>query len=145
MSNDEAPTSSNADVANQAWIEDGILYMKYSGEVTMETVSVVGTQAAEIIKQGGYGVMPAILDLIDVDDSKANLHFSNLGKILTSYNDVVKHESVLIVVGAKDNALKLIGLLGKVFLNGRIEHVDSMAEAKSLAHNYSGGSSSILE
>jgi len=141
---DEQPATKHPN-ATKVWIEDGVLYSKFSGELSLETILDAQKQTLELLKQNKINVIPTIIDITEMDEASMKLHLSDLGKIFMSANDVTKHESGIWIVGTKESGRKLSSIVSKLFLNNRLQQAENMAVAQAAAKASIGQSDPILE
>lgn len=116
MGNGTITDSANHSSA-RAWIEDGILYNKYTGEVTLEKLLDVEKQSVDLIRQNKINLVPAIIDFTDADDNIVNLHFSDYGKVVSAYKEQINLESGIWIVGTGSNTGKFAKIVSDMFFN----------------------------
>lgn len=117
----------------RAWIEDGILYTKLTGEISLEAVLAIKEQAMALIKQNNFKLIPAIVDLSEANDTSLKIHTFDIGKIFTIHSDTLKYTTGIWLVGASDNVRKLSSIASKMFMNGRLLHAETLEQAQSAA------------
>ena len=138
------PTSQSRDATTRVWLEGSILYVKFVGEFSIEGILDVERQCLEVIQRNGIKLIPFIVDVGDVDDGDMHLHITEIGKIFSSI-DVVKHFSMVLLVGAKGNLRKIVSVVNSTFLGGRLQYAETVNEAQSIVRNSKDSPGSILE
>ena len=138
------PAGQSKHASTRVWLEGGILYVKFVGEFSIEGILDVERQCLEVIEQNGIKVIPFIVDVGAVDDGDMHLHITEIGKIFSSI-DVVKHFSMILLVGAKSNVRKIVSVINKTFLGGRMQYAETVNEAQSTIRNSKDSPGPILE
>jgi hypothetical protein len=126
---------------DRAWIEEGIVYAEYNNAINVETVLAMIGQCLELIRTSGQNVVPLVV--IFAPTSHLQVGLTQLGKL--SNTDLLKHVSMVCVVGVRPVEAKLIQTLGALFLNHRVQMFDSLDLARKQAKAYLREDRPVLE
>lgn len=131
-------------LSHRSWMEDGILYMEYHGEVTVSRVLENQKSAMTLLSQRNIQTIPAIVIFNNVDKTRFKVTMADYGKIIASF-DLPKHISGVWIVGATAEVKKIIGVVNKMFFSNRLHLIDDLYAAQKAAKLLPLSSPSILE
>jgi len=110
-------------------IDDGVLYADFFDESCLENILEAELEAIELIRAKNIHLIPLVITMSGVNQSRTDLNVTNLSKVISS-NEIIRHLSGIWVVGAEKNIKRICYIMNKVFLDNRIHLVDTLAEAK---------------
>lgn len=128
----------------KAWIEEGIIYINFSGALDFASVIRAEQKEKKLISDNKIDTIPVIAIFNDVDSANTKVELGGLSKIITAYN-VIKHVSGIWLVGTKGNVRKSANLMNKFFMGGRMHLEDDLDKAKAEARELINETTSIID
>lgn len=139
----------NFDVDNdnqqeKAWVEDGIIFIKYAHAVDLNAINKMQDQALEVVLKAQVTHAPLIVELQGDAQGEPKLALHDLGRAIN--HELTKHMTGIWLVGkvgeTEDPITKIVN---KFFLGGRVHWVDTVDHARAAAKQYIANDSNILE
>ena len=127
---------------NRIWLEDGVLYAQYYGVITVDLVVSFSQDCVKLLDKHKLALAPIVLIFSETTDM-TKMDIPHISKIVNT--PLVKRLSAVIVVGMKFADKMFIGLASNVFLGGRVQTRDSLADGRLLAESCRTETRPILE
>ncbi len=137
-------TNSPVPEYHRAWIDDGILYHEYHGEISIHNALDMEKQSLDLIREHKINIIPAVVILKEVEGAGIKFSPADWGKAVSAIS-IVSQISGVWVVGANEGVQKAFDLVNKLFVNNGIKFVASLAEAQAAAQKARSSKLSILD
>src|SRR5688572_11826007 len=122
------------DTIHKVWIEEGILFHEYQGEITLDHILENEKKSLVIIRENNVDVLPMIVTFRDGSQVSFNLHPTDYGKIITTF-DLPEYISGVWIVEAKEEVKKFVQLVHDVFHVSKVRSAKDVSEAKKAAQS----------
>ena len=130
--------------SQSVWIEDGVLFHQYHGEVTLERILENEKKSIIIINEQRVDVLPMIVLFKDISKTKFKLNITDYGKVITTF-DFPEYISGIWVVETANEVKKFIDFISETFNVSKVRVAKDLQEAKNEAQLILSSSTTILE
>lgn len=139
----EKSITTSATPSHRSWIEDGILYSEFQGEISLPSIMETEEDSLRLLKEHNIKIIPLITIFKNMNQMGFKLSFADYGK--ASGITMVKYTSAIWVVGATGMVKRSLSLVNRIFFGNRIHIVDTLEEAQKGAHAVLLNEEPILE
>lgn len=130
--------------SHNVWIEEGILFHEYQGEITLDHILENEKKSLMIIRENNVEVLPMIVTFKNGSQVSFNLHPTDYGKIITAF-DLPEYISGLWIVETKEEIKKFVELINSVFHLKRVRAAKDIIAAKEEALLLLSSAETILD